>query len=76
MIKTDRVPLAFGSCKVCRYIRQDGGICIMKNTVKILIATVAVVAALTAAVTAFLVYKDKKERDEAELEHYLDCSIQ
>ena len=75
MIKTDRVPLAFRSCKVCRYIRQDGGY-IMKNTVKILIATIAVVAALTAAVTAFLVYKDKKERDEAELEHYLDCSIQ
>lgn len=43
----------------------------MKNTMKFLVVTIAVVAALTAAVTAFLVYKDKKERDEAELEHYL-----
>lgn len=41
-----------------------------------LVAVISVVAALTAAVTAFLVVKDKQKKDEAELEEYLDCSIQ
>ena len=36
---------------------------------------IAVVAGV-AAVTAFLIFKDKKKKDEEELEHYLDCSIQ
>lgn len=41
-----------------------------------IIAVAAGVAAVTAAVTAFLIFKDKKKKDEEELEHYLDCSIQ
>lgn len=40
-----------------------------------LIFIISAVAALTAAVTAFLVIKEKKKKDEAELEEYLDCSI-
>lgn len=41
----------------------------------ILFGIVAAVAAVVAAVTALLLYLDKK-RDDEELEHYLDCSIQ
>lgn len=39
------------------------------------LGVVAAVAALVAAVTALILYLDKKKDDE-ELEHYLDCSIQ
>lgn len=41
----------------------------------IFIGIVAAVAAVVAAISAFLLYLDKKKEDE-ELEHYLDCSIQ
>ena len=37
---------------------------------------VSAVAALTAAITAFLVVREKKKKDDAELEEYLDYSIQ
>ncbi len=39
------------------------------------IGMVAAVAAVVAAVSALLLYLDRKKDDE-ELEHYLDCSIQ
>lgn len=39
------------------------------------IGFVAVVAAVVAGLSALLLYLDKKKDDE-ELEHYLDCSIQ
>ena len=35
-----------------------------------------IIAIVASAVTAFLIFKDKKKKDEEELEHYLDCSIQ
>ena len=41
----------------------------------LLIGIVAAVAALVAALSALLLYLDKNKDDE-ELEHYLDCSIQ
>ncbi len=41
----------------------------------IIVSIVSAVAAVVAAVTALLVYFDKK-KDEAELERYLDESIQ
>ncbi len=41
----------------------------------VLIGIVAAVAAVVAAVSAVLLYLDRK-RDDEELEHYLDCSIQ
>ena len=41
----------------------------------VFLGVVAAVAGLVAAVTALLLYLDKKKDDE-ELEHYLDCSIQ
>lgn len=41
-----------------------------------LVALISFVVACTAALTAFLVVKEKKKKDEAELEEYLDCSIQ
>lgn len=49
----------------------------MKNGSKlaILIGVVAAIAAVVASVSALLLYLDKK-RDDEELEHYLDCSIQ
>jgi hypothetical protein len=39
------------------------------------IGMIAAVAAVVAAVSAVLLYLDRKKDDE-ELEHYLDCSIQ
>lgn len=36
---------------------------------------IGVIAAVVASLSALLLYLDKK-RDEEELEHYLDCSIQ
>ena len=39
------------------------------------IGFVAAVAAVVAALSALLLYLDKKKDDE-ELDHYLDCSIQ
>lgn len=47
-----------------------------KNKYGWLIVVISAVAALTAAITAFLVVREKKKKDEAELEEYLDCSIQ
>ncbi len=41
----------------------------------VFIGIIAAVAAVAASVTALLLYLDKKREDE-ELEHYLDCSIQ
>ena len=46
-----------------------------KNSLSTIIGVITAVAALTAAVTAFLLYRDKVRRDERELEEYLDCSI-
>ncbi len=47
-----------------------------KNKYGWLVVVISAVAALTAALTAFLVVREKKKKDEAELEEYLDCSIQ
>ena len=41
----------------------------------LLIGIIAAVAAVVAALSALLLYLDKKKDDE-DLEHYLDCSIQ
>jgi len=55
----------------------SGGGFLMKNGSKlaILVGIVAAIAAVVASVSALLLYLDKK-RDDEELEHYLDCSIQ
>lgn len=54
-----------------------GGIAMEKKSkLGWIIFIVSAVAAITAAVTAFLVVKEKKKKNEAELEEYLDCSIQ
>ena len=47
-----------------------------KKTITILVSVIGIVAAVTAAVTAFLIFKEKQKRDDEELEHYLDSSIQ
>ncbi len=53
-----------------------GGVRMKKGSkLAILIGVIAAVAAVVASVSALLLYLDKK-RDEEELEHYLDCSIQ
>lgn len=41
----------------------------------ILVGVVAAIAAVVASLSALLLYLDRK-RDDEELEHYLDCSIQ
>lgn len=41
----------------------------------ILVGVIAAIAAVAASLSAILLYLDKK-RDDEELEHYLDCSIQ
>ena len=43
---------------------------------KLIVGVAVMVSALTAAITAYFIYTDKKKKDEEELEHYLDCSIQ
>ena len=53
-----------------------GGQNMSKKLWIILISVVGGVAALTAAVTAFLIFKEKQKRDDEELEHYLDGAIQ
>ncbi len=47
-----------------------------KSLLTVLFSVIGGVAAITAAVTAFLIFKDKQKKDEEELEHYLDSSIQ
>ncbi len=47
-----------------------------KGTLFTIIGIIVSVAAITAAVTAFLIVRDKKRKDDEELERYLDCSIQ
>ena len=47
-----------------------------KSMFTVLISAIGGIAAITAAVTAFLIFKEKQRRDEEELEHYLDSSIQ
>ena len=46
-----------------------------KSLFTVLISVIGGVVAVTAAVTAFLIFKEKQRRDEEELEHYLDSSI-
>ena len=46
-----------------------------KNKFGWIVVLVSAVAALTAAITAFLVVREKKKKDDAELEEYLDYSI-
>ena len=43
---------------------------------KWLIFIIAAVATLSAAVTAFLIVREKQKKDDEELEEYLDYSIQ
>lgn len=56
---------------------SSGGARLMKKGSKlaILIGVVAAIAAVVASLSALLLYLDRK-RDDEELEHYLDCSIQ
>ena len=46
------------------------------GTFRWIIGIIAGVAAATAAITAFLIYQDKKKKEDAELEDYLENSIQ
>ena len=47
-----------------------------KGSWKWLVCIISVVAALSAAITAFLVVKEKQKKDDEQLEEYLDYSIQ
>ncbi len=49
---------------------------IKRSKFKWLACLIAAVVALTAAVTAFLFYKEKKRKEDEQLEEYLDYSIQ
>ena len=42
----------------------------------VLISIIGGICTVAAALTAFLIIKEKQRRDEEELEHYLDSSIQ
>lgn len=46
-----------------------------KRLFVVLISIIGGIAAVTAALTAFLIIKERQKRDEEELEHYLDSSI-
>ena len=41
-----------------------------------IISIIAVISAMTAALTAFLVIRDKKKKDNEELDRYLEDAIQ
>ncbi len=45
------------------------------NFWKWIIGIISLVAAISAAATAFFIYKEKKRKDDEELEHYLDTVI-
>ncbi len=47
-----------------------------KSKLGLIIGIISFVAAVTAALTAFLIVKDKKKKDDEELMEYLDCSIE
>lgn len=47
-----------------------------KSKLGFIIGIVAFVAAVSAALTAFFIVKEKKEKDDEELMNYLDCSIE
>ena len=47
-----------------------------KSKLGLIIGAISLVAAVTAALTAFLVVREKKRKDDEELMEYLDCSIQ
>lgn len=47
-----------------------------RSKLGVIIGIVTFAAAVSAAITAFLLVNEKKKRDEEELERYLDCSIQ
>ena len=47
-----------------------------KSKLGFIIGLIAFVAATAAALTAFFIIKEKKERDDEELMNYLDCSIE
>ncbi len=47
-----------------------------KNKCALIIAIISAVAAISAALTAFLIVKDKQRKDDEELMEYLDSSIE
>ena len=47
-----------------------------KSGFAVLVTVLSAVAALTAAAIAVFVFLEKKKKDDEELEHYLDCSVQ
>lgn len=58
------------------WISVFGGIRMKKGSkLAVFIGVIAAVAAVVASLSALLLYLDRK-RDDKELEHYLDCSIQ
>ena len=61
----------------CFYIELRRRCLILKkNGFTVLVSVLSAVAALTAAAIAVFLFFEKKRKDEEELEHYLDCSIQ
>ena len=46
------------------------------NKFRWLIGILSLAAVVAATVAAGVVYLEKKKKDEEDLEHYLDCSIQ
>lgn len=47
-----------------------------KTKIGFIIGIVSFVAAVSAALTAFFIVRDKKKKDDEELMNYLDCSIE
>lgn len=47
-----------------------------KSKLGIIIGVISLVAAISAAFTAFFIVREKKKKDDQELMDYLDCSIE
>ncbi len=54
------------------------GVSDLKNSGKlsVWIAVISTIAAVISVAVAVVLFFEKKKRDEEDLEHYLDCSIQ
>mgnify|MGYP003533867473 CR=1 FL=1 len=53
-----------------------GGLSMKNKKLALIIGIISAVAAVSAALTAFFIVKDKQKKDDEELMEYLDSSIE
>lgn len=65
-------------CETVRKGFLNMGVSELKNSGKlsVVVTVVSVIAAVVSIAVAVVLFFEKKKKDEEDLEHYLDCSIQ